>query len=190
MGKVNKLYKIAILRKVNAIISLVCTFLILVHGSYDVLWMILRGKIKTISFPISNLLFIFVFIHIILSILTAILGSGKKKKENGKMYKKENIKTIIQRAFGILIIILLVPHIIGMRNHLTPKILHSIIHPFFFLVVYGHTAISASKSFITLGIGNAKFIKIFDVVISIICILIFIISIVGLYLVMYARWLG
>lgn len=88
MGKDNKLYKIAILRKVNAIISLVCTFLILVHGSYDALWMILHGKIKTISFPISKLLFIFVFIHSILSILTAILGSGKKKKENGEKYKK------------------------------------------------------------------------------------------------------
>ena len=45
MRKDNKLYKIAILRKVNAIISLVCTFLILVHGSYDALWMILPRKI-------------------------------------------------------------------------------------------------------------------------------------------------
>jgi hypothetical protein len=57
-------------------------------------------------------------------------------------------------------------------------------------VVYGHTAISFSKAFITLGIGNAKFIKVVDIVMTILCILIFIASVVGLYLVMYGRWLG
>ena len=128
-------------------------------------------------------------VHIILSIATAILGSGGKDKD-GRVYKKENIKTIIQRVFGVLIILLLVPHIIGMGNHLVPKILHSIIHPLFFLVVYGHTAISFTKAFITLGIGNAKLIKVVDRIIMILCVLIFIASIIGLYLVMYGRWLG
>jgi hypothetical protein len=77
-----------------------------------------------------------------------------------------------------------------MGNHLVPKVLHSIIHPLFFLVVYGHTAISFTKGFITLGIGNIKVIKIVDIIITVLCVLIFILSIVGLYLVMYGRWLG
>jgi hypothetical protein len=186
----NKLYKVAISRKTNAIISLVCSFLILLHGGYDALWMIMRGRITTLPSFIARLLVIFVFIHIVLSIVNAILGSGKKTSLRGKVYKKENIKTIIQRVLAVLIVVLLAPHIIGMKNHLVPKLLHSIIHPLFFIAVYGHTAISFSKAFITLGIGNAKFIKIVDIIISVLCILIFIASIMGLYLVMYGRWLG
>ena len=189
-NKKSKLYKIAIARKVNAVISLICSFLILLHGCYDAIWMALRGKITTLPNPIARSLVIFVVVHAILSIVTAILGSGGKDKSNSKEYKKENIKTIIQRIFGVLIVLLLVLHIMGMQNHLEPKILHSIVHPIFFLVVYGHTAISFSKALITLGIGNAKFIKVVDIVMTILCILIFIASVVGLYLVMYGRWLG
>lgn len=188
--KKTKLYKVAIARKVNAIISLICSFLILIHGSYDALWMIMRGKMTTLPQFLPRVLVMFVIVHIILSIVTAIIASGGKKDPNSRMYKKENIKTMIQRMFGILIILLLPLHIIGMGNHLTPKVLHSIIHPLFFLVVYAHTAISFSKAFITLGIGNAKFIKIVDRVIAILCMFIFIASIIGVYLVMYARWLG
>ena len=42
------LYRVAIARKVNAVISLVCTFLILVHGGYDALWMFMRGKLPNL----------------------------------------------------------------------------------------------------------------------------------------------
>ena len=132
----------------------------------------------------------FVVLHTILSILTAILGSGGKSKAKETMYAKENIKTLVQRMFGILMVLLLAPHIIGFGNRLAPKALHSIIHPIFFLAVYGHTAISCSKAFITLGIGNAKTIKVIDIVATVLCGLIFVASIVGLYLVMYGRWLG
>ena len=189
-NKTSKLYKIAKVRKVNAALSLVCTFLIIVHGAYDAVWMMLRGKISTLPAPMARALMVLVIVHIILSIVTAILGSGGKSEIKGKFYAKENVKTLVQRVFGALMVLLLVPHILGMGNHLAPKILHSIIHPIFFLAVYGHTAISTSKAFITLGIGNAKTIKVIDIVASILCILIFIASIVGLYLVMYGRWLG
>lgn len=187
--KIN-LYKVAIARKINAIISLICSLLILTHGTYDAIWMICRGKISTLSIPVPFILVVFLVIHIILSIVTAILASSPKSKEKARMYQKENIKTLIQRASGILIILLLIPHVIGMKQFLNPKILHSIVHPLFFLLVYGHTAISFSKAFITLGIGNAKFIKVIDILSTILCSLIFIASIIGLYLVMYARWLG
>ena len=136
------------------------------------------------------ILMVFVIVHTILSIVNAILGSGGKSEIKGTMYAKANIKTLVQRMFGVIMVLLLAPHILGMGNRLAPKVLHSIIHPIFFLAVYGHTAISTSKAFITLGIGNAKTIKTIDIVMSILCILIFIASIVGLYLVMYGRWLG
>ena len=189
-NKQSKLYKIAVARKVNAVFSLVCTFLILVHSSYDAIWMMGRGLVPNLPKPMAFILMGAVIIHTILSVVTAILGSGGKSEIKGTMYKKENVQTLVQRIFGILMVLLLVPHIIGMGNHLAPKGLHSIIHPIFFLAVCGHTGISASKAFITLGIGNAKTIKVIDIVARILCILIFIASIVGLYLVMYGRWLG
>jgi hypothetical protein len=81
-------------------------------------------------------------------------------------------------------------HAIGMNNHLSPKILHAIVHPLFFLVVYGHVAISTSKAFITLGVGNAKFIKVVDIIMYIIFIVLFLSSLNGLYWVMYGSWQG
>ena len=189
-NKKSKLYKIALARKVNAALSLVCTFLILFHGTYDALWMMLRGLVPNLPKPMAFVLMGFVIAHTILSIVTAILGSGGKSEIKGKFYAKENIKTLVQRVFAALMLLLLVPHIIGMGNRLAPKVLHSIIHPIFFLAVYGHTAISTSKAFITLGVGNAKTIKAIDIIATILCILIFIASVVGLYLVMYGRWLG
>ena len=189
-NKTSKLYKIAMARKVNASLSLVCTFLILVHGAYDAVWMMMRGLVPNLPKPMAFILMSFVIVHTILSIVTAILGSEGKSETKGKFYAKENIKTLVQRVFGALMVLLLAPHILGMGNRLAPKNIHSIIHPIFFLAVYGHTAISTSKAFITLGIGNAKTIKVIDIVARILCILIFIASVVGLYLVMYGRWLG
>lgn len=187
--KMSLLYKVAILRKINAVVSLICILLILIHGSYDALWMFLRGKIDTISFPLPWILMGVVIIHAVLSILTAILATRGNKKE-GKMYKKDNIKTLLQRMLGMIMIVVLVFHIVGMGNHLNPKIFHSIIHPIFFMVVYVHSAISFSKAFITLGIGNIKFIKIVDIVSYIIFGVLFICSLIGLFFVMYGRWLG
>ena len=61
------LYRVAIARKVNAVISLVCTFLILVHGGYDALWMFMRGKLPNLPKPLAFILLWFVVIHIIFS---------------------------------------------------------------------------------------------------------------------------
>ena len=90
----------------------------------------------------------------------------------------------------MLIIILTIVHIIGVENHLNPRILHIIIHPLFFLVAYAHMAISTSKAFITLGFGNAKTIKVVDIIMIIIGVILFIISTVGLYFVLFRSWQG
>ena len=183
------LYKLSIVKKVNAVLSLLCTVLVIIHGLYDALWMASRGKMPMLSKPFTIALMVVVIIHIILSIISLIVNSKGKTKEE-KTYVKDNIKTIIQRVTGILMLVLLVFHIIGMQNHLLPHMLHAIVHPVFFLVVYIHTMLSFSKSMITLGIGNAKGIKVMDIIMYIICILLFIVSVVGLYLVMFGSWQG
>ena len=189
-NKNNFLYEFATLKKVNAVLSLMCTFLIIVHGLYDSIWMFCRGKMPLLPATIPLFLMLLVVLHAILCIVSAVVWGKNKKNKNEKFYRKENFKTIIQRASGMLMLLLLVFHVIGMNNHLNNRIFHSIIHPIFFLVVYVHIIISFSKAFITLGIGNAKSIKIINIIICFVCILLFIFSVIGLYSVMYGSWQG
>ena len=186
-NKKSFLYKVAMARKINAGVSLLCTLLIVAHAVCDTIWMFCH-KLPTFPKVLSHVLVGLVALHAILSIVTAILGSGKKTNKQEKFYKKENIKTLLQRMTGMLMVVLLFAHIFGMKKWLVPHLLHTIIHPIFFLVVYVHTAISCSKACITLGIGNAKTIRIIDVVISIFFALLFVVSVVGLCLVMYGSW--
>ena len=52
----------------------------------------------------------------------------------------------------------------------------------FFTIVLTHIAISTGKAFITLGIGNAKFIKVVDIVMKVICGATLIAGVIGIYL--------
>ena len=63
--------------------------------------------------------------------------------------------------------------------------LHAILHPLFFAIVLAHVAVSVSKAMITLGIGNAKVIKVVDVVMKVICIATFVAGIIGFYLCLF-----
>ena len=50
------LYKLNNLKKINAIISLISTLLIVVHGGYGAFWMFFRGKISKLPKPLSIIL--------------------------------------------------------------------------------------------------------------------------------------
>lgn len=186
-NKKSFLFKVAVARKINAGVSLLCTLLIVSHAFYDSIWMCFH-KLPMFPKVLSRVLAGMVVVHAVLSIVTAILGSGKKTNNQEKFYKKENVKTLVQRLSGVLMIVLLPVHIFGMKGYLVPHVFHTIVHPIFFLAVYAHTAISFSKAFVTLGIGNAKVIKAIDIATSIFVSLLFVVSVVGLCLVMYGSW--
>jgi hypothetical protein len=173
------------LRKLNAVFSLICTILILDHSIFLSIWMVTRGGIEKTENPLPRILVICMILHAVISITLGILGHKNAEKRKCNTYAKENRQTIIQRISGILIIILIVFHIAGAINHFQPKILHAIIHPVFFIVVLAHVAVSTSKAFITLGIGNARAIKIIDIVIKVVCALTIIACIVGFYLCLF-----
>ena len=170
------------LRKTNAVLSLVSTILILVHAIFLSVWMLSRCSIAKAETPLPWVLVFVMVLHAIISIILGILGHKNTEKRKCKTYPKQNVQTIVQRISGILILVLLVLHIAGASNYYQPKILHAILHPLFFIIVLAHVAVSTSKAFITLGIGNAKSIKIIDIVIKIICTLTIIACIVGFYL--------
>ena len=57
-----------------------------------------------------------------------------------------------------------------------------IVHAMFYTIVLMHAAVSTSKAFITLGIGNAKFVKVVDIVVKVICAATLIAALTSFYL--------
>jgi hypothetical protein len=174
-----------LLRKVNAVLSIICTVLILDHAIFLSVWMLSRCNIAKSENFIPIILMILVVAHAIISIVLGVIGHKNAEKRKCKEYPKLNVSTIIQRASGILMILLLVLHIVGATNYYQPKILHAVLHPLFFAIVLSHVAVSGSKAIITLGIGSAKVVKVVDVVIKVICIATFIASVIGFYLCLF-----
>ena len=81
-----------------------------------------------------------------------------------------NVSTLVQRISGVLLIPFTALHIAGAVGFMQPpEIVHAILPPLFFALALAHAAVSTSKAFITLGIGNARFIKVADIVIKVIC---------------------
>ena len=172
-----------ILRKINAILSLVTTALLLNHAIFNAIRMLSRGSVAKPANNLSFVLFGLMMVHAFISILLAFLGHKGAEKRKCKEYSNLNTSTIIQRMSGVALILLTVLHVAGTVGGLhPPAIVHSILPPLFFTVVLLHAAISTSKAFITLGIGNVKLIKTVDVVAKVICSATLIADVIGFYL--------
>ena len=124
-------------------------------------------------------------IHAILSIILLIKNRKGAVKNKHKKYSELNIETYVQRITGVLIILMMGVHIAGAANHFQPKILHAILHPLFFAVALAHSAVSVDKAFVTLGIGNAKLIRVINVTIKIICSATFVAGVIGFYICLF-----
>lgn len=172
-----------ILRKINAVLSLLTTVMLMNHAIFHAVWMLSRGSIEKSANSMPWILFVLMLLHAIISIIFAILGHKGAEKRKVKSYTQMNKTTIIQRASGVSLILFTVLHISGTAGGLKPPgIIHTILPPLFFAIALMHTAISTSKAFITLGIGNAKLIKLLDIVIKVICGATLIADVIGFYL--------
>lgn len=176
-----------ILRKINAVLSLITAFLLLDHAIFFSIWMLSRGRMAASATNMPWILVGLTAIHAVLSIVILIVNrkGGDKQEQKQKNYFKLNISTYIQRITGMLMIILLALHIIGSANYFQPKILHAIFQPLFFIISLAHVSVSTGKALITLGIGNAKAVKIVDITVSIICAITLVASIIGFYLCLF-----
>ena len=171
------------LRKINGWLALFTTVLVLNHAGFHAVWMLSECSIEKPLNGVSLILFAVMMLHAIISIILAILGHSGAEKRKCKAYPDLNIPTNIQRVSGVLLIFLTVLHVGGTIGILhPPQIVHAVLPPVFFAIVMMHTAISTSKAFITLGIGNAKFIKVADIVIKLICAFILIADVIGFYI--------
>lgn len=172
-----------LLRKINAIISLLTTLFLLDHAIFTSVWMLSKGSVKQ-SAPVAPwILAGLMATHAFISIYFGVLAHMDVEKRKVKTYPKMNRVTIFQRVSGILLIVFTVLHIAGASGAITtPHIINTIFPPLFFTIALAHTAFSTNKAFITLGIGNARFIKAVGVIMKIVCIATLIAAIVGFYL--------
>lgn len=172
-----------LLRKINAGLSLLSTALLLEHAIFMAVWMLSRGAITQAAAGVPRILFGSMMAHAFISMVLALLGQRGTQACNCKGYSNLNLPTVIQRASGVLMVPFTVLHIAGATGVLQPpQIVHAILPPLFFALCLAHTSVSASKAFITLGIGNAGFVKAVDVAMKLLCGATLIANVAGFYL--------
>ena len=171
-----------LLRKINAVLSLITTVLLINHAAFLAVWMLTRGDMARSVIDMPYLLLAVMILHAVISIVVAINGHKGVEKRPTNAYPKLNRLTNIQRYSGLAMVLFTVIHMIGAGNHFQSKIFNAIFQPLFFAIVLAHISVSASKAFITLGIGNARFVKCLDIVIKVVCVVTLIADIIGFYL--------
>ena len=171
------------LRKINAVISLIITLLLMDHAIFMGVWMLSMGEIEQNASKLPRMLFVLMIVHAIISIVLGIRGhkGAIKGKYNG--YAQMNVPTYIQRVSGMLLIVFSVLHILGATGVMQPpQFVHVVVPPLFFALSLIHVSISVSKALITLGIGNAKSVKVVDIITRLICAATLIADVIGFYL--------
>ena len=172
-----------LLRKINAGLSLLSTLLLMDHAIFHGVWMLSRGSVEKTANSLPRILFGVMVLHAIISIVLAVRGHKGAEKRKCNDYFNINIATMIQRISGVLLFIYTVLHIVGTTGILRlPQVVHAVLTPVFFTIALTHTALSVSKAFITLGIGNAKLIKGVDVAVKVLCVMTLIAGVAGFYL--------
>lgn len=170
-------------RKINAVVSLLTTVLLLVHAIFLSVYMLTGGRSFRPAGILGWILMGLMLAHAMISIDLLISAHAENENPKGKHYPKLNISMIMQRASGALMVPATGLHIAGATGFMVPpKMVHAIVPPLFFAMVLSHIAISTSKALITLGIGNATLIKIVDIVMKVICGATLIAGVVGIYL--------
>lgn len=172
-----------LMRKLNAALSLLTTVLLMDHAIFLAVWMLSRGSITKSVGVAPWILAGVVSVHAVISIYLAIIAHRGTEKRKVKNYVKLNRSTIIQRVSGVLMVIFTPLHIASAAGFMhPPKIVHAMVLILFYTIVLAHIAVSGSKACITLGIGNAKFIKIADIVVKIVCAVTLVAALTGFYL--------
>ena len=172
-----------LLRKTNAVISLVITAFLMNHAINMAAWMLSKGEIAQQASVFPWILFFLMLAHVFIIIDNIVSGISDGKHKNCKNYPQLNRTMLLQRISGVLMVVFTGLHIAGATGVMQPpQIVHAIVPPLFFALCMVHVAFSVSKAFVTLGIGNAKFVKAVDIAVKAICIVTLIADITGFYL--------
>ena len=172
-----------LLRKINAIIGLFTSFLLLDHAIFTSVWMLSKGGVRQRAPVAPWVLAGLMAVHAVICIYFAISAHSKGEKREVKSYPKMNMATFFQRVSGILLIVFTALHVAGASGAMQPPhIAHTFLSPLFFAIALAHTAVSVDKALITLGIGNVRVIKTVGIALKLICVITLIAAIAGFYL--------
>ena len=172
-----------LLRKINAGLSLLTTFFLLNHAVSQALRMLSGGRIASSPAIFSWILVGLMAFHAFVSIELVLSPYMEGEPCKCKKYLQMNVSTVVQRVSGIVMIPVTGLHIAGATGAMQPpEIVHAILPPLFFAVTLMHAAVSVSKALITLGVGNARAVKVVDVIAKILCGATLIACVVGFYL--------
>lgn len=164
------------IKKCNAGLALLTFALLLIHEGYQLYAYITFYYNPILTRASGYAVAVCLILHVILSAISVFALHDSKKIA----YKKLNIKTLIQRISGVMIILLLPIHIIsfpllqssaGGAEYILVEALQ--------IIYYGslscHVALSFSNALVTLGLlSDIKKKRITDVVVLVICALLFI----------------
>ncbi len=173
------------MKKANAIVGLLATVVFLTHAM-TMSYSFMTGWYNfAICKGLAYATMIIVSVHILLSVINIFFLHDQTYISK---YKKRNVKTIIQRATAIIIVILLHAHVktytfIPAKEMLSiaMKARIIIVELIYFASIYTHVSISFSKSLISLGlIRSDKAEKNINNTAVVVCIILFVVSMVSL----------
>lgn len=164
------------IKKWNARLSLLTVVLFLIHEGYQLYAYTAMYYNPVLSKVTGYALTGAMALHVILSMMSVFILHDAKKVT----YKKLNIKTVLQRVSGVLIVLLLPLHIFSfgiLKSSVggIGYILTEIAQILFYAALLCHIALSFSNSLVTLGyLADMRKKRIIDVIVTVISVIMFI----------------
>lgn len=164
------------IKKWNARLSLLTVAMFLIHEGYHLYAYTILYYNPILSKFTGYAVVVALLLHAILSIISVFVLHDAKSVS----YKKLNIKTVIQRVSAVLIVLLLPLHIFSfglLQSSVggVGYILTEIAQILFYAAVFCHIALSFSNAFITLGyLTDMRKKRVIDIVVTVICVVMFI----------------
>ena len=166
-------------KKVNAVLGLTIIVLFLIHIMYEIYAYLTFYYNPVLTKIIAYSALAVTGLHVLCSIYTVYVSHDKGR---GMKYPALNIRTLLQRISAVMIVVLIIIHMntfsILSKTSETNRavfVLVLIIQIVFFASVLLHVAVSVTNALITLGlITSDKVRKTLDIIIWIVCALIFI----------------
>ena len=163
-------------KKWNARLSLVTVVLFLIHEGYQLYAYTAMYYNPLLSKVTGYALAGVLALHVILSIISVFVLHDAKKVS----YKRQNIRTVLQRVSAVPVVLLLPLHIFSFSLLQSSFggvgfILTEIAQILFYAALCCHMAVSFSNAFITLGhLTDMRKKRILDIIAAVICVILFI----------------
>lgn len=158
------------LKKANAVLGLLTIVMLIIHAGYQMVAYVKFVHNEGVTMALAAVILVFMLIHMILAlVIVTIAGEGTDITG----YPRDNMRTIIQRASAIGIMVFLIGHLYAydiLTSSSAGLILSSIIQILFFGMIFIHIATSFSNGLITLGLLQSETKKkVLDRVIAAMC---------------------